>query len=55
MKHIIIGGDGFVGLSLAASLTARGEDVVIADIHRSDNPVYDTVVASTHISSFKKT
>ena len=43
MKHIIIGGDGFVGLSLAASLTARGENVVIADIHRSNNPVYDTV------------
>lgn len=43
MKHIIIGGDGFVGRALAADLQARGENVVIADLQKGDNPVYDTV------------
>lgn len=32
MKHIIFGGDGFVGRQLAADLHKQGEQVVIADI-----------------------
>lgn len=40
MRHIIIGGDGFVGHHLAADLAAAGEHVVIADIARSDHEVY---------------
>ena len=32
MKHIIIGGDGFVGTILARNLAAAGESVIIADI-----------------------
>lgn len=32
MKHIVIGGDGFVGRKLAANLVAAGQDVLIADI-----------------------
>lgn len=34
MKHIIIGGDGFVGRQLAKNLATKGEEVVIADIAR---------------------
>ncbi|KAB0681907.1 NAD-dependent epimerase/dehydratase family protein [Aureimonas leprariae] len=40
MKHIIFGGDGFVGRHLAARLVADGEEVVVADIVRSDLPHY---------------
>ncbi|HEX2018416.1 MAG TPA: NAD(P)-dependent oxidoreductase [Aurantimonas sp.] len=36
MKHILFGGDGFVGRHLAERLVADGEDVVVADIVRSD-------------------
>ena len=43
MKHIIIGGDGFVGSHLAADLTAMGEEVLVADIQKSDHPHYATV------------
>ena len=43
IKHIIIGGDGFVGQHLAANLAASGEDVVVADIVKSRHPHYDTV------------
>ena len=43
MKHIIIGGDGFVGAVLAADLKARGEDVLVADIQKSAHKVYDRV------------
>ena len=35
MKHIIFGGDGFVGRHLAPMLLERGEEVVVADVHRS--------------------
>jgi dTDP-glucose 4,6-dehydratase len=35
MKHIIFGGDGFVGRHLAKDLLARGQEVVIADIVKS--------------------
>ncbi|MBW9061775.1 NAD(P)-dependent oxidoreductase [Rhizobium herbae] len=40
MKHIIFGGDGFVGRHLAERLVKDGEDVVVADIVKSDLPHY---------------
>jgi len=43
MKHIIIGGDGFVGRHLADRLSRLGEEVVVGDIVKSDLPVYRTV------------
>ncbi|MCW5695713.1 MAG: NAD(P)-dependent oxidoreductase [Bauldia sp.] len=43
MKHVIIGGDGFVGRHLARQLVDLGETVVIADIARSPWPVYEHV------------
>ncbi len=36
MKHILFGGDGFVGRHLAEKLVQDGEEVVVADIHKSD-------------------
>ena len=43
MKHIIIGGDGFVGQHLASGLAAMGEDVVVADIVKSRHAHYEKV------------
>lgn len=43
MKHVIIGGDGFVGRHLAGQLHLRGQEIVIYDIHKSDLDVYKTV------------
>jgi dTDP-glucose 4,6-dehydratase len=43
MKHIIIGGDGFVGSHLAADLAAMGEEVLVADIVKSPHPHYAKV------------
>lgn len=43
MRHIIFGGDGFVGRHLAPKLVADGEDVVVADIVKSDLPHYAKV------------
>ncbi|OCW58798.1 NAD-dependent epimerase/dehydratase family protein [Hoeflea olei] len=40
MKHIIFGGDGFVGRHLAQKLLADGEEVVIADIVREHKAFY---------------
>jgi dTDP-glucose 4,6-dehydratase len=40
MKHIIIGGDGFVGAQLAADLHERGEKVLVADINKSAHVHY---------------
>jgi len=40
MKHIIFGGDGFVGRHLAPKLVADGHEVVVADIVKSDLPAY---------------
>lgn len=40
MKHILFGGDGFVGRHLAEKLVSDGEEVVVADIGRSDLPHY---------------
>ena len=36
MKHILFGGDGFVGRVLAAKLVSEGEKVVVADINKGD-------------------
>ena len=47
MKHIIIGGDGFVGRHLADRLSRLGEQVVVGDIVKSDLPVYRTVPCAT--------
>jgi dTDP-glucose 4,6-dehydratase len=43
MKHIIIGGDGFVGRHLAVDLDALKENVVVVDIVKSDHDHYDRV------------
>ncbi len=40
MKHVLFGGDGFVGRHLAPKLLADGEEVIVADITRSDLPNY---------------
>ncbi|MEL6374378.1 MAG: NAD(P)-dependent oxidoreductase [Pseudomonadota bacterium] len=39
-RHVIIGGDGFVGAQLAQDLVERGADVVVADITNSGHDVY---------------
>ncbi|MBZ0161618.1 MAG: NAD(P)-dependent oxidoreductase [Notoacmeibacter sp.] len=36
MRHVIFGGDGFVGRHLAPKLLKDGEEVVVADIMKSD-------------------
>jgi len=38
MRHIIFGGDGFVGRHLAPKLVADGHEVVVADIVKSELP-----------------
>lgn len=43
MRHIIIGGDGFVGRYLAPLLLADGHEVIVADIVKSDLAHYDKV------------
>lgn len=43
MRHVIFGGDGFVGRQLAAKLSAEGEEVIVADIAKGDVPHYRTV------------
>ncbi len=40
MRHVIFGGDGFVGRHLAQKLHADGEEVIVADIVKSDLPHY---------------
>ena len=47
MKHIIIGGDGFVGRHLVPLLLADGEEVVVADVSKSNLPHYGQ---ATHIA-----
>lgn len=41
MKHVIFGGDGFVGRHTAEMLLKAGEQVLICDIARSDLPIYE--------------
>jgi dTDP-glucose 4,6-dehydratase len=43
MKHLILGGDGFVGRHLAADLLRLGQEVVIADTVKSALDIYDRV------------
>ncbi len=43
MRHIIFGGDGFVGRHLAPKLLADGQEVIVADIAKSDLPHYGKV------------
>ena len=45
MRHVIFGGDGFVGRHLAPKLLADGDEVVVADIAKSDLPHYRSKVA----------
>ncbi|MEO1703274.1 MAG: NAD(P)-dependent oxidoreductase [Pseudomonadota bacterium] len=40
MKHVIFGGDGFVGRYLAQDLVERGHDVLVADVRKSPLPHY---------------
>ena len=41
MKHIITGGNGFLGTELAKRLMARGEKVLILDMQKTeDSPIY---------------
>ncbi len=40
MKHILFGGDGFVGRHTAEILLDAGEEVLICDIAKSDLPIY---------------
>lgn len=42
MKHVIFGGDGFLGRHLARALLARGDEVVICDIRKSTLDIYDS-------------
>jgi dTDP-glucose 4,6-dehydratase len=43
MRHVIFGGDGFVGRHLAPKLVTDGDEVVVADIAKSDLPHYRSV------------
>ncbi|MCT8997011.1 NAD-dependent epimerase/dehydratase family protein [Chelativorans intermedius] len=43
MRHIIFGGDGFVGRHLAPKLLSDGQEVVVADITKSALPHYRDV------------
>ena len=44
MRHIIFGGDGFVGRHLAPKLAKDGEEVIVADIAKSELPHYHRAV-----------
>jgi dTDP-glucose 4,6-dehydratase len=43
MKHVILGGDGFLGRFLARELESQGQEVVVCDITKSDLDLYETV------------
>ncbi len=42
-KHILIGGNGYVGQHLSVDLHQMGEDVLVADIEKSELPIYEKV------------
>jgi dTDP-glucose 4,6-dehydratase len=43
MKHIIFGGDGFLGTELTKKLITRGEQVVICDVNKTEvSGIYDS-------------
>ena len=41
MKHVIFGGNGFVGRFVARDLLAAGEQVLVCDIAKDSLPIYD--------------
>jgi dTDP-glucose 4,6-dehydratase len=43
MKHILFGGDGFVGRQLAAMLASQGQEVIVADVAKTAPDIYDRV------------
>ncbi len=43
MKHIITGGDGFLGTELSKKLIERGEKVLVLDIKKTPSPHYEHV------------
>ena len=43
MKHIITGGDGFLGTELSKKLVERGEQVLVLDIKKTPSPHYEHV------------
>ncbi|MBN9334786.1 NAD(P)-dependent oxidoreductase [Devosia sp.] len=52
MRHIIFGGDGFVGRHLAPRLLKDGHEVIVADIVKSDLPHYrDVQFVKTDVTS----
>jgi len=52
MKHVIFGGDGFVGRHLARTLLADGEEVVIADIVNTHRSFYkDATILDCDVTS----
>ncbi len=40
MRHVIIGGDGFVGRHLAQMLLSRQAEVIVCDVRKSDLSIY---------------
>ncbi|PXA96893.1 NAD(P)-dependent oxidoreductase [Nostoc sp. 3335mG] len=54
MRHIIFGGDGFVGRHLAPLIHKDGHEVIVADIVKSDLPHYrDVQFVQTDVTSDK--
>ena len=52
MRHIIFGGDGFVGRHLAPRLLDAGHEVIVADIVQSDLAHYrDAQFVETDVTS----
>jgi dTDP-glucose 4,6-dehydratase len=43
MRHILIGGDGFVGRRLARDLAHRGHEVIVADVQATAPGLYDDI------------
>jgi dTDP-glucose 4,6-dehydratase len=43
MKHVLVGGDGFVGRHIARQLITRHQEAVIYDIRKSDLDIYQSV------------
>ena len=41
MKHIIVGGDGFVGRYIARDLLDQNANVIVCDLKKSPIPIYD--------------
>ena len=50
MKHIIFGGDGFLGTDLTRKLVERGEAVLIADLNKTETSGIYTLPNVTHMT-----